>query len=161
MNTAALRRTVTKIEKAVQKPTQVFDMTGWVWEVKAPVKAVDEPDEYCGTAACFAGYAVSKQTRKKHLRLAIEDEVRGWWGFDTDLIRTEASQKLGLTTSVQQTKLFATTHWPVQFQVAYREAAEKARGYKLGTKRRIKAELAKVKILRDRVEHFIKTNGEE
>jgi hypothetical protein len=160
MNTAALRRTVTKIEKAVQQPTKVFDMSGWAWEMKAPAKGVFEPDEFCGTAGCFAGYAVSEQTRREHLRAAIEDGSRGWTGFDTDQIRKEASRKLGIAKH-QENKLYSTCMWPTRFQIAYREAAETARGYKLGTKRRIKAELAKVKVLRERVEHFIKTNGEE
>jgi hypothetical protein len=158
MNKAALRRAVTRVEKAVQAPGQIFDMSGWGWEATES-NNLFEPGEVCGTAGCLAFYAVPKEMQRAHLQAAAANDARGYPLFSGGLAQ-KAAQKLGLSDD-QQHLLYATCHWPKKFRAAYEAAAKRAAQHKVGTKRRLKAELAKVKALRDRIEHFIETNGDE
>jgi hypothetical protein len=133
MNEKALRATVGKIQAAVQRPRNFFSMSWWV------EKVYDRDHAECGTAACFAGWAVDAKTR------AV--------GYG---IRSAAQKKLGLTED-QTHRLFAADAWPMGYRQAYYTAARHANKLRPGTKARTKAELAKVKVLRERVEHFIAT----
>jgi hypothetical protein len=143
MRVAELRRTVTKIDKAVENPRKFFDMSTWV----EPVYSDDEDSsEPCGTACCFAGWAVTEKERKEY---SLGDLS----------IRQAAAAKFELGYYSSQ-RLFLTACWPEQFKEAYYRASKAARTFTPSTARRIKAEKRKVRVLRERVEHFIKTEGD-
>jgi hypothetical protein len=157
MKASVMRKVVDKIEAAVQQPRQFFDMGDWaeqVWRVKpgqAGKSFWDQETELCGTAACFAGYAVPKKHREA---FANNPE-----GCSID-IQQAAARKFNIS-SDQADLLFLTNAWPTKFFDAYHKAAAAASDATPGTKKAIKAELRKVKALRARVEHFIKTDGAE
>lgn len=150
MKVAALRRTVDKIEKTVENPACVFDMTTWVKSVMRDGSNYEpywDKEKPCGTAACFAGWAVSERVRELYAKGAVD-------------IEEEAAKVLGLE-RFGRDLLFDAENWPQKFVDAYYAAREHASRFNLGTKRRIAAEKKKVNVLRARVEHFIATKGEE
>lgn len=150
MRAAALRRTVDKIEKNVEGLC-VFDMADWAYPVgKDGTEFYPGWDEGkpCGTAGCFAGWAVSERVRKDWINNRGVDIV------------AEAERVLGLTRD-ESSLLFDTGNWPTKFRVDYYAAGARADQFDLGTRQRIAAEKKKVKALRGRVEHFIKTQGKE
>lgn len=150
MKPAALRRTVDKIEKQVENPLCIFDMADWTHKVMKDGSEYDRYSHYekpCGTAACFAGWAVSEKVRKAYTYgdVNIEDAAADKLGLDED----------------QASLLFDTGGWPDKFGNAYYRASYAAEKHNLGTKKRLAAEKRKVNILRARVEHFIATGGRE
>lgn len=98
---------------------------------------------HCGTAACIAGWAftLSRKLRPKDARpMAEEDDpsgyVRGW---------VEAEGVLMLT-SAEAHRLFLSDHWPQPFQKHFNNASSPIEHAKIAVRR---------------INHFIKTKGEE
>jgi hypothetical protein len=151
MNVKALRRTVDKIDKKVENPLCVFDMVPWA---KALMKDGSEYDHWfdkekpCGTVACFAGWAVSERVRQAYTKGEVASMAQ------------EANKVLGVTDD-QGDMLYDTANWPERFADRYYAAKDRAENFNFGTKRRLAAEKRVVKVLRERVEHFIATKGEE
>lgn len=92
----------------------------------------------CGTAACIAGWteALALKTRPSKL-------VGTYPYFGSE---DAAGRRLGLDDWYAGHRLFRTASWPEKFQRAWDAA---------------KTHKARAKVAADRIEHFIKTNGEE
>jgi hypothetical protein len=111
----------------------------------------------CGTAACLAGWAVTYKYAKHKKPAEVWDRYANndstWRTFNGDYrmqggygvtnVMPEATEILGLTKD-QAEKLFMFDNWPKQFKVTEYEGS---------------LEFAQQAV--SRIEHFIKTNGEE
>jgi hypothetical protein len=147
MNVRALRRAVKRARKEVEA-RNVFDMGSWAAKLYTSNRQRQQ-GEPCGTACCLAGFSIPTRRMQKLLNTGRSTEIE-----------FEAMDALGID-SDQASRLFHTGGWPWPFYDAYYTAYRQARKSRVCTQKRVKAELAKVQALHDRVEHFIATEGAE
>jgi hypothetical protein len=133
VNVEALRETVNNIEAVVRVRPSAFDMSEWC-----------EADA-CGTVACFAGWAMTSNEQAAWLR--HYDFAKSPWQIACD--RFDLTKGTNYSDVGEDDRLFLMDQWPVEFRQQYYAAAEKDDA------------LGKVQALRDRVEHFIATDGRE
>jgi hypothetical protein len=134
-------RLLRKIQRAVTKEPRRFVMGEWVYtrDSVAP----------CGTAACIAGHAVllNSITKTRNWIGAGKLHARKWgW-----LTWQERASKLLRIDQDAADRLFFIEDWPAKFREPYGDSdATDERGRNAQAKLAIK-----------RIEHFIKTKGEE
>jgi hypothetical protein len=147
MNAKALRQAVKRAEREIEA-YNVFDMGVWARRLFTSDKKrmLDEP---CGTACCLAGFSLPQRRVQALLKRGQRTQIE--W---------EAAEVLEINPE-HHARLFSVAGWPLQFSRAYDEAERAASLFRYCTKKRLKAERAKVAVLKARVEHFIATGGWE
>jgi hypothetical protein len=131
MNVERMLETLDLIDRHTAAGTGRVDMDNWC----------EDPEPECGTIACLAGWVMTAEERRAllkpwHLRTEedrkVNAEVIGWERFGID--------------EEQGDRLFFVGGWPDAFVDAYEDA---------------ETPVERARVLRERVEHFIATDGEE
>ena len=94
----------------------------------------------CGTAACIAGWAIANEYKDKTLK----EVTTGDWRYFIEPLE-KAVQILDINLP-QSYRLFNQDNWPDEFKDAWWEA---------------KTAKQRAKVAADRIDFFIKTNGED
>lgn len=152
MNVKALRRAVRRAKREIEENNGGFNMAIWARRLYKTEAARRRGELPCGTICCLAGFSLPTKRIHKILSLDLPSQ--------TAVIGDEAISILDLS-GEQAYRLFHMGGWPLSFYHAYYDAAVQTPLARPCTKKRMKAELAKWQVLKDRVEHFIATNGEE
>lgn len=153
MDVKALRRAVRRAKREIEENNSGFNMAIWAKRLYKTEAARRRGEAPCGTVCCLAGFSLP--TKRIHKLLSLDPKDRG------GVIEAEAISILDLS-GEQAYRLFHTGGWPLQFYDAYYSASGAPASHaRPCTKKRMKAELAKWQVLKDRVEHFIATNGRE
>lgn len=135
MNTTLLK----KVKAAILKHPDQFEMNRYFAGFLGG-KLTSSPGG-CGTAACIGGWAV-------HLRLGNETLKQSQltaYDCGCSPVRIQAEDALSLSRETAS-RLFYASYWPVRFR----------RRYDMAKRPKTRARAAA-----DRIDHFIKTKGEE
>lgn len=142
-----------KIQKQILKEPKQFDMTNWFTQTESKMRKsgdrfFTEISQHsripnCGTAACIAGWAVAINNRLN------PDQASAWASSEHKnglYFVGYAAELLGLDDD-QGDRLFYEGNWPEEFKFEMGKAYGKAS--------------KQAKVACARIDHFIKTNGEE
>lgn len=128
-------RLLRRIQRAIMAEPKRLDMGDWLVRGQQRIQqnGLKEPD--CGTVGCIAGWA------------AVLDKTSDPKKFeDAEVSWMRADQILGLTHE-QGNALFYTDEWPEKFFDKLDALKEQTRAY--------------ARVVCQRIDHFIKTNGAE
>lgn len=131
MNTKLLR----KVQKYIMQEPHRYNMSSWIAPIKFAYDKTEDQNPPCGTVCCIAGAAYIISTNSDIKTVSVGS---------VDLYIT-AVNNLQLN-QAQTDRLFYTQYWPKKFKTSYYE---------------VKTSLSRAKVGVARIEHFIKTRGEE
>lgn len=143
MNVKLLRQVKRHI---LEKPKRL-NMGYWSMSAKRMVREgriTKEVEPACGTVGCIAGWAVIlTKTGKRTDFLATMKRIRG---HNSEVVMQPLAKELLDLSEYSANRLFLTSNWPGSFEQDYL--------YAMTPKQR-------ARVTPERIEHFIRTNGEE
>lgn len=139
-------RLLRKIQRAIMERPDQFEMSMWFSHYlmfRDQDQAV--PAGGCGTAACIAGWAITLNSKTPKPAVVCDRLHRSFqWSF-SDRVFEKAQRLLGLSEG-QARSLFMDEHWPEPFYENYNKTNKPA---------------VRARVACQRIDHFIKTKGEE
>lgn len=133
-----------EIQNAIRQEPDRFDMSDWV-----NGHQTDGSGNFCGTAACIAGFACVLEANREKPARSFKDRVLAVIGLATPafMVQWEVRARELLDIDLPQAnRLFYTSNWPEPFRAEYYDGQTKECRAKAASKR---------------IDHFIKTEGRE